>query len=47
MADDPMIGKRLSVFWPEEKKWFEGVVTEKGQDASAVIEGRYNNVGYR
>ena len=44
MADP--IGRRCSVFWPEEDKWFQGVVTEKGQDKESAP-GVYNNVGWR
>jgi hypothetical protein len=47
MAADPNIGKRVSVYWPEEDAWFEGEVTEKGQPPSDAKAGVYNNVGWR
>jgi len=47
MADDEeMIGRRVSVYWPEEDAWFEGVVTERGQQPEDAP-GVYNNVGWR
>jgi hypothetical protein len=44
--DDQFVGKRVSVYWPDEGKWFEGVITEKGQQP-ADAPGVYNNVGWR
>mmetsp|Transcript_23475 Transcript_23475/g.47973 ORF Transcript_23475/g.47973 Transcript_23475/m.47973 type:complete len:131 (+) Transcript_23475:52-444(+) len=43
--DDP-IGKRVSIFWPDEDNWFTGVVTEKGRQPDDAP-GVYNNVGWR
>lgn len=44
--DLDLIGRRVSVLWPEEDKWFQGAITEKGQDPSSAP-GVYNNVGWR
>ena len=46
LQDMEHIGRRVSVYWPEEDEWFEGVITEKGQDKEAAP-GVYNNVGWR
>ena len=44
--DDGVVGRRVSVYWPEEEEWFEGEITERGNSPSQN-RGVYNNVGWK
>jgi hypothetical protein len=45
-VDGDILGRRCTVYWPEEDSWFEGTITERGLSPSDAP-GVYNNVGWR
>ena len=41
-----ILGRRVSVYWPEEEEWFDGEITAQGLPPAENI-AVYNNVGWR